>query len=213
MSNCYTTTCFKLTVTAAEAELLREAQKIGQALADDADPGTPSAALLAAFPDKPGDEPLTALRAIFDDPDYPYLEGDIITVANDTDPDKVVLTWGSIMDDPDTIARLFQACCPSALPFRFGYANTCDKSVPDSFSGGWTEVRADAIVWLTHRNADTGRRYVIEAPCEEAGKLYWNAEKGFGPLDEASVFSEDQRAGTALPTPFDTNWMMLPETA
>jgi len=210
MSNCYTTTCFKITVLASEAALLKETQAVANALADEEIVTSVSDAFKAAFPDKPGEDEFTTLRACFDEPEYPYLEGDIIIVPDDTDPDKVVLTYGSINDEPDTIAKLFQRCCPSALPFRFGHANTCDKSVPDTFSGGWTEVRADAIMWLSSKNADTGARYVIEAPCDTAGKLYMNADSVFGPLAEAKVFTEDERAATPLPTPFHTSWTELP---
>ena len=213
MADHFTTTCFQIVVTTTEAALLREVQAIALAIECNDPVPAPSADFLATFPDAHGEEPLTAFRSIFQYPEWPRLDGDIITVPVDTEPNKVTLTWGSMSEDPDTIARVFQRSCPSALPFRFGHANTCSRDVPGAFSGGWTEVRADAIVWLNGPNDQRGRKFVIEAPCADDGKVYWNSDRGFGPLTGATVLTEEEAGEMELPMQDGANWVPLPQAA
>lgn len=213
MADYFTTTCFQIVVTAEEAALLREVQTVALAIESDDSLPVLSPAFVAAFPDQPGNEPLSEFRSLFDDPDSPAFDGDIIAVPVDGHPAKITLTWGSTSENPDTIARIFQRCAPSALPFRFGHANTCSKDMPGAFSGGWTEVRADAILWLAGPHDQRGRKFVIEAPCTSDGKAYWSNDNGFGPLSSATILTEDEAGEMELPIHEGANWVPLPAAA
>lgn len=85
--------------------------------------------------------------------------------------------------DPYALAGLLRIVFPSALPFRFGWAETCWRMRIDSFGGGFLEVSHDRIVPLHSLGQDLDRQHLVIVVKDPAcGLMFWNNEEGFGPL-------------------------------
>ena len=213
MADYHTHVCFRIPVTAAEVALIGEVQQVSADLCDgDVDYAGLSPAFLAAFPHEEGEDPVSGLLALFPDKDYPWIDGDFVTTPDPDKPGQFLLTYGSSEADPDLIARIIQRTCPSALPFRFGWAGTCTRSRPDAFTGGWLEVRADKIVALTGPDDyGTPLQHVVAIRDPEEGLLFWNDEIGWGPLSLAKIFIANDPANEGIRLIHEeTVWLELP---
>ena len=115
--------------------------------------------------------------------------------------------------DPYGLAGLLRILLPSALPFRFGWAETCSRMRVDSFGGGFVEVNAERIVPLHSLGQDLDRQHLVAVVKDPAcGLLFWNNAEGFGPLKTATVFT--QREADAVRLPYTGSvapgWLELP---
>lgn len=212
MADYHTHVCFRIPVTAAEVALIGEVQQVSADLCDgDVDFAGLSPALLAAFPHEEGEDPVSGLLALFPDKSYPWIDGDFVVSPDPDKPGQFFLTYGSSEADPDLIARIIQRACPSALPFRFGWAGTCTRSRPDAFTGGWLEVRADKIVALTGPNDQSPvPHYVLAGRDVGEGLLFWSNVDGWGCLATATVFTKDEADATRLWAHEESFWIELP---
>jgi hypothetical protein len=155
VSNSYVSTAFVITTTEAEAhlaclcfarsEMLRDRQGAdGAGHGLDLDPS-----FIAAFPPlaEAGDDPLSGFKDLFEDEDYFELG---CTVEADPRADGSTDLWvAGHQIQVETVARILQRSCPSALPFAFEWACYSDRLRRDEFGGGYAIVAADQIQLLT----------------------------------------------------------------
>lgn len=159
-----------------------------------------SARFKNAFPGSDAD-PFEAYRSLFSDPDYP-IPGFDISYAGMTDDGRQRIVVSGEQIDPETLANIVQATCPSALPTGFCYAYGCSKLRPDEFGGGFVLITADDIVSrgtqeglcsaLAQLNDEDARSLVLTTLDEEHGLSFWNEETGFGRLTDATVYTPSQ---------------------
>lgn len=219
MVDYYTSACFRIDVTPAEAAMLNEAGQICDALCHDlAGPAeeqafyeTRSEAFRTLFPLTDVEAPLAAFRALFNDPDYPCRPAHFAQHGIGEDG-KIHVGVAGEQVDPLSLAGMLRALCPSALPLRFGWANTASRACYDAYGGGYYEVRGDGIFRVIDdcEDIDAGD-LVITMRDPEEGLLFWNKEAGFGSLNEATVFTEKEASGYDLPIAHDQpEWIALP---
>jgi hypothetical protein len=220
MSDYYTQTCFVIHVSEDEAALINEIDPLLRALSDgfetaveaEAAYAATSARFQAVFPKGADGDPFFALTSLFDDPIWPSVGCDLETQPIPDRPGHFQLCVTGDDVQPYDLAALVQRVCPSALPFRFGWAHTCSRHRVDAFGGGYMEVGADRILRLVdpHGTIDP-RRLVLTARDAEHGLLFWNNATGFGPLIGATIFSEVEAAKASLPVGVDrAEWLELP---
>ena len=146
MSNSYTKAAFDLTVTVAEADMLRRVIAAVERI-DGTEAGSDVrdahyASLGKDFADlfPRGDEdPFGGLLDLFEDPQYPYL--DFHVVFDEADQlGQVLVTFSGEQFGIDVAARLIQRCARSALPFGFEWASDCDRLRVGEFGGGYVVI-------------------------------------------------------------------------
>lgn len=142
MADYYTSTAFTITTTRAEAELIEDAIRLLSQAVDGTptDDEAPSDAFLEAFPPINHDDPLSGLRAIFPDPDWPTL-GIEVAVSGIDDSFQVALSGSQA--DFDAIAELLFRAAKPPIPFGFSYGHHCAKLRDDAFGGGYRIVTDD----------------------------------------------------------------------
>jgi hypothetical protein len=210
MTDYQTETAFSFTITADEAMLLRECLVIADGLQDEepaADRTQPGAAFLAAFQPFDGDgDVYSGFRHIFCDGDYVDFGCDV-EVA-DLDGGAAVCISGSQVD-LGAVAELIRRCCCSALPLRFGWAATCSKYRDGAFGGGMIEVtRFDVRDVIDDPAGDL--LHVLATSADDGSALYWHEEAGFGPLDAASVYTEEEAKQVTVIAASEPWWVTLP---
>lgn len=227
MANHFVKASFVLTVTDAEAEILRridEAMEIvdvpdlerEEQLARYQSLGEGFA---ACFPPIEA-EVLGGFLAIFSDPDYPRL-GFALQVEPPNGSGGCQVWFHGDQVDIEAAAALLQAAARSALPFGFEYALDCDRLRPGEFGGGYVVVRAGGIEFagsgrlleraIARDHHDGVDSYVLTTRDPEVGLLFWNDEAGFAPLAKARVFSEAEAAKFDIPIANDRpEWLAMP---
>ena len=222
MANYETTACFGVVVLRSEFELLEEVDSVCQNVHDEIADIVLSDEFIAKFGISPDYnfaddyEDLEPFLSMFPDADYPGLDLVLTVDPLEDDLDRISLLVSSSEFDADLVARIFQKCCPSALPFEFGYANTCSAMRPGGFSGSMVEVYSDRIVYRSSAvDRQDPRPYIIAKFDEQEGLLFWHNENGWGDLQSATTFTKAKRENTALPTVGAprAHWLTLPECA
>jgi hypothetical protein len=209
MVDYYTSACFGIAVTPAEAALLEEASRVCDVLCHDLTSPEEEQAFYAEcsepfrarFPITAPDAPFAGFRAMFDDPTYPRCPANWITLAaNEEGRVPVSITGDDV--EPYSLASLLRNLCTSALPLCFGWANTASRACHDAYSGGYYEVRADGIFRVLDDCEDIDAGHLVIAMFDpEEGLLFWNKDDGFGSLEQASVFAERRRIATICRSP------------
>ncbi|MDT0576394.1 hypothetical protein RM533_09360 [Croceicoccus sp. F390] len=178
-----------------------------------------SARFKNAFPGS-DEDPFEAYRALFSDGNYPIADFDIHHMGpTKTDHERIIISGDQI--DPETIAKIMQAACPSALPTGFCYAYGCSKLRPDEFGGGFVLITADAIVFrgtqeglseaLAQIENEDARPLVLATRDLEHGLSFWNDHSGFGRLADATVYTPRQAEKTDPPIAGDEpEWITMP---
>jgi len=156
MADYYTQTSFAIEVSAAEAALIQEIDPLLRAIADGFETAAQAEAVYeatslqfqAAFPKGADGDPFFELTRLFDDPTWPAVGCDLEVQAIPERPGHYQLWVHGDDARPFDLAALLQSVCPSALPFRFGWAYTCSRHRLDAFGGGYMEVAAGGITRL-----------------------------------------------------------------
>ena len=157
MADYYCQTSFAIAISADEAALLSEIDPLLRVLGDgfktaaeaEAAYTDTSSAFQAMFPKGDHGDPFAELTVLFNDPTWPTLGVDLDIRTNADHPETVSLYVSGDDARPIDLAALLQRVCPTALPFRFGWAYTCSRPRLDAFGGGYMEVSADGITRLT----------------------------------------------------------------
>ncbi|API60179.1 hypothetical protein BSL82_13465 [Tardibacter chloracetimidivorans] len=228
MSNSYTKAAFDLTVTVAEAGMLRRVIAAVE-LIDDTEAGSDvrEARYASLRPDfaalfPRGDEdPFAGLLDLFEDPQYPYL--DFHVAFSEADQlGQVLVTFSGEQFGIDVAAKLIQRCARSALPFGFEWASDCDRLRVGEFGGGYvvitehrvsyghtTQLLDRAIARARDEGADG---FVLAIRDPQHGLSFWNDDAGFDRLSRARVFSEAEAANHDVPLAHDQReWLAMPE--
>ena len=149
------------------------------------------------------EDPFEAYRALFSDGDYPE-PGFAIHRCGQTASgrERIIISGDQI--DPETLANIVQGACPSALPTGFCYSYGCSKLRPDEFGGGVVLITENDIVFrgtqeglasaLAQLDDEDARSLVLTTRHPEHGLSYWNSDRGFGRLADATVFSPSEAA-------------------
>jgi len=178
-----------------------------------------SARFKNAFPGSDAD-PFEAYRNLYSDPDFArpcfdiHYEGKL-----DNGLERVVVYGDQI--EPETLANMIQASCPSALPTGFCYAYGCSKLRPDEFGGGFVVITENDIIFqgtqeglrtaLAQIDDEDERQLVITTRHPEHGMSFWNNDEGFGRLTDATVFSQREALNYDLPIAADQpEWTTMP---
>ncbi|MBN9142357.1 MULTISPECIES: hypothetical protein [unclassified Novosphingobium] len=219
MVDYYTSACFTIAVTPAEAALLEEASRVCDVLCHDLTSPEQEQAFYAEcsepfrarFPITDPDAPFAGFRAMFDDPTYPRCPADWTTLAAE-EAGRVSVSISGDDVDPYSLAGLLRHLCPSALPLCFGWANTPSRACHDAYSGGYYEVRAEGIFRVLDDCEDIDAGHLVIAMFDpEEGLLFWNKDDGFGSLEQASVFTEKEADRYDLPiADAQPEWIALP---
>lgn len=211
MSNSHVSAAFVITVTKPEAKNAQLAFA-GAAMLEDRD-GFDDAAIadelgsdfLTLFPPAPNDAALKGFIGIFEDADYFGLGCTIEAVAQDSESVDLWIAGHQIQ--VETVTRILQRCCPSALPFAFEWACYSDKLRGDEFGGGHAIITQNRIELVT--TTDLMRRAIAREADEGADGFvlelatirqlsYLNEAGTFGRLYEARVFDEREAAAFDL---------------
>lgn len=221
MADYYTQTSFAVHIESGEAEILAEIETV----IDDLKAGFESPEeemstwsdrserFRLLFPADDPTRPFASFLAIFDDETYPSHGADFTVVPDPANGGGCILEVSGDQVDPITIARLLQKVLPSALPFRFGWAETCSRLRLDDFGGGFLEVTPDRLIPLHGLGQDIDRqRLVVVVRDDECGLLFWNIETGFGTLKSATVFTQHEADHFRLPRveAKEPGWLELP---
>lgn len=227
MSNSYTKASFELTVTQAEADLLREIADVTEKLAwHEPEKGDLTAihaarsdAFRAMFPSR-GTGPFESFLELFDNPNHPALDFDLEFSEPDAEGVVQVYIFGEQFS-PEIAAGVIQRVCFSALPCGFDYAFDHDKLRVGEFGGGYAVVATDKVIYggtsmmidralarLAHEGADG---FVLSMQSSEQGLSFWNEAKGFGRLLDATVFSKHDAAEFDVPiAECQPEWLAMP---
>lgn len=219
MSNCYTNSCFVLTVTSAEADLLCEAIAFAEFLEEEpADDAIAehwhglSDAFRTLF--APADEnPISGFLTLFPDADYPTFGTSFSFDEEDDGRVRVFATAEQF--EPDAVAALLHRTVKQSLPVRVTWSYDSDRHQPDAFGGGGFMIDAAGIHWISTSMVHDKHRFspklVIAMRDEEEGLLFWNDRYGFGTLEAADIYTEEQALKTDLPIADDQpEWLALP---
>ena len=219
MSNCYTNSCFAFTVTAAEAALLREAIALAEFLEDEPE----AQAIADHWQDLSGgfrtlfapidDNPISGFLALFPDADYPTFG---TSFSFDEHNDSTVQVFGKAEQfEPDAVAELLHRVITQSLPVRVTWSFDSDRHHPDAFGGGGFLIDAAGVHWvgtsMIHDKNHFATRYVLTIRDDEEGLLFWNDRHGFGPLEEARVYTDDEAKSADVVIAADQpEWLALP---
>lgn len=220
MADYYTQTSFAIHVSEDEAALINENDPILRGLAEgfetaaeaEATYAATSAGFQTAFPKGADGDPFFELTSLFDDPTWPTIGCDMEARQDSERPGHFQLWVNGDDVRPFDLAALLQRVCPSALPFRFGWAYTCSRHRLDAFGGGYMEVGAHGIIRLIDPDDPVQmKRLVLAARDAEDGLTFWNNDTGFGALASATVFNEPETQKAILPVGVDRpEWLELP---
>jgi hypothetical protein len=224
MADYYTQTSFAVHVDAREAEILPEIDKVIDAIQTGFDAPEDEMTAWQDCSERfrqmfPADDPAKAFArftALFNDETYPSHGADIEISPDPEHVGGTVLYASGDGVDPFALAALIQKVLPSALPFRFGWAETCSRMRIDAFGGGFIEVQAERIVPLLGLGQEIdASSLVIVIKDPDCGLLFWNNEAGLGPLREAKVFTRREADQYRLPcvTGAEPGWLELPPLA
>lgn len=216
MANHFIKASFTLSVTAAEAEVLRRVEDALAIIEIEADLDRDEqerrydalgGRFGTCFPKTEADV-FATFRDIFSDPDHPRL-GFSMSIEP-TGPDGNCSVWiHGDQIDVEVAANLIQAAAPSTLPFGFEYSLDCDRLRVGEFGGGFVAIFDDGVEYgtsaqgleeaLARRARQPDRGLVIAMSSDDGGLLFWNARAGFGPLGDATFFSEAEADNYDLP--------------
>ena len=221
MSNCYTNSCFAFTVTAAEAALLREAIALAEFLEDEPE----AQAIADHWQDLSGgfrtlfapidDNQISGFLALFPDADYPTFG---TSFSFDEHNDSTVQVFGKAEQfEPDAVAELLHRVITQSLPVRVTWSFDSDRHHPDAFGGGGFLIDAAGVHWvgtsMIHDKNHFATRYVLTIRDDEEGLLFWNDRHGFGPLEEARVYTDDEAKSADVVIAADQpEWLALPSS-
>lgn len=227
MSNSYIKAAFGVSVSLAEADVLR---RVVGAIELIGDAETSIDALEAhyrrlgddfaeRFP-RTSDSPFDGLLDLFPDEDHPILDFDVDFGTPDG-AGQVVVFFSGEQFGVETAAKLIQRCAPSVLPFGFEFAIDCDRLRTGEFGGGYVAITADRIEYghtaqmldrAIARALDEGADgFVLATRDAEQGLGFWNNEDGFGRLAQATVFSEAEAVKFDIPISADQpEWLAMP---
>lgn len=220
MSNCYTHCCFAITITPGEADLLREAIAFAELLEwepeDDAIVeqwnGLSEAfrTLFVAI----DDNPISGFLAIFPDCDYPTF-GTRFSFDEESDGGVRVFAHAEQFE-PDAVAELLRRTIHQSLPISVTWSFDSDRHQPDAFGGGGFLIDAAGVHWIgtsmVHDKKHFATKYVLTMRDDEEGLLFWNDTDGFGPLEEARVFTEDEaKSAATVIAVTQPEWLELPK--
>ena len=221
MADYYTQTAFALRVDAADAEILPEIDDVIDAIQTGFENPEEALAFWAScserfrqlFPANDPRQPFERFTTLFSDETYPSHGAEITCSTDPANEGGAILDVSGDSVDPYALAGLLRILLPSALPFRFGWAETCSRMRVDSFGGGFVEVSAERIVPLHSLGQDLDRQHLVAVVKDPAcGLLFWNNAEGFGPLKTATVFT--QREADAVRLPYTGSvapgWLELP---
>lgn len=219
MSNCYTNSCFAFTVTPAEAGLLRQAID----LADFLD-GNPDEVEIAEFWNSfsetfrdlfapTGEEVISGFLAIFPDCDYPTFGTSFSLDEHDDGTIRVFATAEQF--EPDAVAELLHRTITQSLPVRVTWSYDSDRHRLDAFGGGGFLIDAAGVHWIgtsmVHDTKHFAAKYVLTIRDDEEGLLFWNDKDGFGPLEDARVYTDDEAKSADVVIADDQpEWLELP---
>lgn len=219
MSNCYTHCCFAMNLTPEEAAHLREAIALASFMEDE-----PDAAVLTEhwqglsreFRElfaPVDDNPVSGFLTLFPDSDFPTFGTDF--VFDEGDDGTILVVAKAEQFEPDAVAALLHRVVTVSLPIVATWSFDCDRHEVDAFGGGAFRIDGTRVHWLSTSEAfDTNRfasRLVLTTRDEDEGLLFWNNEKGFGPLEDAHIYTEAE--ADALGTVIANNapeWLELP---
>lgn len=221
MSNCYIQTAFTFILTAPEAILLRAAIAacdfaMEERQADDT--ATFWADLPQTFRDlfpPINDDLLSGFIAIFSDPQWPCLDTNF--TFSEKEEGHVVVFGSSDQFSSDAVAAVLEKVVTTSLPIIITYAMHDDKYRPDAFGGGGFIIGKTGTNWVhtsdLHDLAKFSPRLVIQTNTPE-GSLFWNETNGFGDLESATTFTEEEAGKYNLPIANDQpEWVQLPKQA
>lgn len=221
MSNCYTHSCFVLTVTLAEADLLREAIALAEFLEWEPDAeaiaehwrglSEPFRTLFAPV----NDDVLSGFLSIFPDADYPTLGTSFSLDEHDDGTVRVFAEADQF--EPEPVAELLRRAVTRSLPVAVTWSYDSDRHRPDAFGGGGFLIDAMGIHWIETGKVRDGAyfapRLVIAMRDDEEGLLFWNSADGFGSLEAADIYTEEQASKTDLPIANEQpEWLELPRS-
>ena len=224
MADYFTQTSFAVYADAGEAAILAEIDEIIVALQE----GFPSsdAAITAwratserfrrLFPADDPETPFAHFTTLFNDETYPCHGADISCSSDPARAGGAIVEVSGDQVDPFALAHLLRIVLPSALPFRFGWAETCSRMRVDAFGGGFMEVTADMLIPLHGLGQDVNRqRLVVVTRDPECGLLFWSNKTGFGMLKTATVFTPREAEVFRLPYVEGgaPGWLELPPLA
>ena len=190
MADYYCQTSFAIAISADEAALLSEIDPLLRVLGDGFETAAEaeaaytdtSPAFQAMFPKGDHGDPFAELTALFDDPNWPTLGVDLDIRPNADHPETVSLFVSGDDARPFDLAALLQRVCPTALPFRFGWAYTCSRHRLDAFGGGYMEVGADTLTRLIDPDDPVEAIAQISAAVMAAQSQRKGGEAGRAPL-------------------------------
>ncbi len=219
MSNCYTHTCFAFRVTPDEHALLAEAIALAAFLEEEPLQdeiatrwAQADASFRALFP-AIDDNPVSGFLAIFHDPDFPTFGTTF--VFGDHNPASISVFGQADQFEPDAVAALFQRILMRSWPLIITWSYDSDRYQPDAFGGGGFRIDADGIHWIETSHLNDNARFapklVLAMRDEEEGLLFWNKTDGFGSLETADVFTDEQARDLDVPIAHDQpEWIALP---
>ncbi|UVO53726.1 hypothetical protein [Sphingomonas sp. SUN039] len=155
MSNSYVATAFVVTTTKAEAHLARLCFTASELLGDGNETSAHASAILhdplfaVTYPPLPthADDPWSGFKTVFEDEDYFGLGCTIEVEPRENGSVDLWIAGHQIQ--VETVARVLQRSCPSALPLAFEWACYSDRLRRDAFGGGYAIVAADHIQLVT----------------------------------------------------------------
>ncbi len=220
MSDYYVQTCFAFSVTPKEASHILAAARLAEVLSGNPDDDILAAQWHCLTPDfhasfpPTGAEPWSGFRSLFPDPEYPSFG---VTFEHATPPEATerVVVHGDQFD-PDACAQLIAAIVTETLPVFATWSTSSSKYRLDEFSGGAFRIDKSGIHFISSHDIYSTRRFepklVLTTRTDEDGLLFWNNDAGFGPLAQASLYtqSEADALGTVI-TNDEPEWIALPD--
>ncbi|MDQ4422138.1 hypothetical protein OOT33_17135 [Sphingobium sp. DEHP117] len=219
MSNCYTHCCFGMTLTPAEAALLREAITLTDFLGDEPDEAEViehwqglSEDFRALFAPV-DDNSVSGFLKLFPDSDFPTFGTDF--AFDERDDGTILVIARAEQFEPDAVASLLHRIVTVSLPIVATWSFDCDRHEVDAFGGGAFRIDTDGIHWLSTSEAFDRERFasrlVLTTRNDEEGLLFWNNEYGFGALEDADIYTEAEadELGTVIADE-EPEWIALP---
>lgn len=227
MSNSYVASAFTITVNPDEAHLVELCFTIAATLRDEGPmlreriAETIDAAFAEAFPPSSTDpdDLLSGFTAIFEDEGYYDLGCAAEATTGSADHSDLSIAGHQIQ--VESVARILQRCCRSALPFAFEWACYSDRLRNDEFGGGHCLVTMDEIHLVT--TSDIARRAVRRTVDEGADGYvlelttlrrtsYLGRDGSYGRLFDARIFSDAEAAALSIDPSAgrDLAWLAMP---
>ena len=115
------------------------------------------------------------------------------------------------------MAELLHRVITQSLPVRVTWSFDSDRHHPDAFGGGGFLIDAAGVHWvgtsMIHDKNHFATRYVLTIRDDEEGLLFWNDRHGFGPLEEARVYTDDEAKSADVVIAADQpEWLALPSS-